>query len=225
MTTTQSLLGLINAYLAPVLLAVPVAVLLLLLGMRRGADDEDAAAHARREAGRALPAPAAQNAPATTTSATAAAAPALPVAPAAPAAPAAAGLVEAASVLVVDDSAVVRTKLRRLLEGAGYRVLQAADGEQALEVLAREPVSLLLTDLEMPNMDGFALIAAVQGSLETEHLPIVAITGHEELRARVQDCQGLYGLLRKPWNDRQLLDRVAALVALDRRSTPTLHPA
>jgi len=222
MTTTQSLLGLINAYLAPVLLAVPVAVLLLLLGMRRGADDEDAAAHARREAGRALPAPAAQNAPATTTSATAAAAPALP---AAPAAPAAAGLVEAASVLVVDDSAVVRTKLRRLLEGAGYRVLQAADGEQALEVLAREPVSLLLTDLEMPNMDGFALIAAVQGSLETEHLPIVAITGHEELRARVQDCQGLYGLLRKPWNDRQLLDRVAALVALGRRSTPTVHPA
>jgi len=219
MTTTQSLLGLINAYLAPVLLAVPVAVLLLLLGMRRGADDEEAAAHARREAGRALPPPAAQNAPATTT---AAAAPALP---AAPAAPAAAGLVEAASVLVVDDSAVVRTKLRRLLEGAGYRVLQAADGEQALEVLAREPVSLLLTDLEMPNMDGFALIAAVQGSLETEHLPIVAITGHEELRARVQDCQGLYGLLRKPWNDRQLLDRVAALVALGRRSTPTLHPA
>jgi CheY-like chemotaxis protein len=109
---------------------------------------------------------------------------------------------------------VVRTKLRRLLESAGHQVSLANDGVQALEQLAATPFSLLITDLEMPNMDGLQLIAAVQGSLETEDLPIIAITGHDELQARVHECQGLYGIYKKPWNDRELLKRVATLAAL-----------
>lgn len=126
------------------------------------------------------------------------------------------------AVLVVDDSAVVRAKLRRLLEGAGCQVELACDGQQALDVLARERCDVLLTDLEMPTMDGFALIAAVQGALETEQLPIIAITGHDELQARVHAMQGLYGLYKKPWNDRQLLERVQALARLGggRRAAP-----
>ena len=117
-------------------------------------------------------------------------------------------------VLVIDDSAVARAKLRKLFEGAGYRVEVAADGVAGLELLAAQRFAVLVTDLEMPRMDGFELIAAVQGSLDTEDLPIIAITGHDELQARVHDCQGLYGIFKKPWNDRELLKRVAALAAL-----------
>jgi DNA-binding response OmpR family regulator len=54
----------------------------------------------------------------------------------------------------------------------------------------------------------------VQGNLETEDLPIIAITGHDELHARVHEIQGLYGLFKKPWNDRELLKRVEVLVTL-----------
>jgi CheY-like chemotaxis protein len=123
-------------------------------------------------------------------------------------------------VLVVDDSAVVRTKLKRLLEGAGYAVDLAHDGVQALERLQHDSgYALLVTDLEMPQMDGFELIASVQGSLATEDLPIIAITGHEALSARVHDCQGLYGIFRKPWNDRELLKRVATVARLHSGST------
>jgi CheY-like chemotaxis protein len=118
------------------------------------------------------------------------------------------------AVLVVDDSAVVRAKLRKLFEGVGWRVALARDGNEALEVLASARVSVLVTDLEMPGMDGFELIAAVQGALETENLPIIAITGHEELHARVHALQGLYGLFSKPWNDRELLRRAEALARL-----------
>nr|WP_315246288.1 response regulator [uncultured Albidiferax sp.] len=120
--------------------------------------------------------------------------------------------------LVVDDSAVARAKLRKLLEGAGYSVALANDGAQALEVLATGSFSVLITDLEMPNMNGFELIAAVQGNMDTEDMPIVAITGHDEMQARVHDCQGLYGIFKKPWNDRELLKRVATLVQMRKKS-------
>lgn len=242
---TASLPGLLNTYLAPLLLAVPVVVLLLLLGMRRGNPDE---APPRRRQHRARPPSRSANAAARlpaavgATDAIVSAAPAraerrlpgpaptlvpeaVPVADAGPPPTGAAAPERPPAVLVVDDSAVVRLRLRRLLEGAGHRVVLANDGLQALEALTTDRFALLLTDLEMPLMDGFELIAAVQGQLDTEQLPIIAITGHDELQGRVHDCQGLYGLFKKPWNDRQLLDRVAALVALGRRSRPLPQPA
>lgn len=121
------------------------------------------------------------------------------------------------AVLLVDDSAVVRAKLVKLFRAAGYDAVAARDGVEALDMLAQRHFDVLVTDLEMPNMDGFELIAAVQGSLETEDLPIVAITGHEALQARVHEFGGLYGIFRKPWNDRELLRRVQSLAGLRRQ--------
>jgi CheY-like chemotaxis protein len=129
-----------------------------------------------------------------------------PLATPAPAAPAA--------LLLVDDSAVARAKLGKLFQGAGYQVTLAKDGVEALERLAEQPFAVLITDLEMPNKDGFELIAAVQGNLDTEDLPIIAITGHDEMQARVHQVQGLYGIFKKPWNDRELLKRVETLAKL-----------
>jgi CheY-like chemotaxis protein len=125
-----------------------------------------------------------------------------------------AALDQRVAILVVDDSAVARAKLAKLLENAGYRVALAKDGLEAMEKLSLEFFSVLLTDLEMPNMNGLELIAAVQGSMETEDIPIIAITGHDELQARVHDYQGLFGIFKKPWNDRELLKRVVTLSVL-----------
>jgi CheY-like chemotaxis protein len=139
-------------------------------------------------------------------------------APARPAsAPRAAAPAAPASLLVVDDSSVARARLRKLFEGAGYLVDQAADGEEALALIASKPYAVLITDLEMPKIDGFQLIAAVQASSATEDLPIIAITGHEELSARVSDMKSLYGVFKKPWNDIELHRRVANLATLRRR--------
>lgn len=122
------------------------------------------------------------------------------------------------SLLVADDSTVARAKLRKLFEAAGYDVDLAVDGEQALELIGSKPYAVLITDLEMPKVDGFQVIAAVQDHMDTEDLPIIAITSHEELSARVHDMQGLYGIFRKPWNDRDLLKRVAAVSTLRRQA-------
>lgn len=207
-------------YLLPTLIAGALFVVLLLLGRRGEAVAErdetqrtspvrssvEPVAEAHHAARQAI-ADAAASAAATTAVVTAAAAgEPLPPVVAAPAEPPA--------LLVVDDSAVVRAKLRKLLEGAGYRVVLANDGHEALAALPGDFFSVLITDLEMPNMGGVELIAHVQGSQETEDLPIIAITGHDELQAHVRDCQGLYGIFRKPWNDRELLRRVEALAGL-----------
>lgn len=121
------------------------------------------------------------------------------------------------AVLLVDDSAVVRAKLRRLFESAGYRTLVANDGVQALEALTQDFFSVLITDLEMPNMNGLELIAAAQGGIDTNDLPVIAITGHDTMQARVQDLGGLYGIFKKPWNDRELLRRVEVLARVRQR--------
>jgi CheY-like chemotaxis protein len=116
--------------------------------------------------------------------------------------------------LVVDDSAVVRAKLSKLLSGAGYAVTLARHGHEALEQINQHWFAMMITDLEMPEMDGFELIAHVSNDIRTENLPIVAITGHEALQAKVQDAKGLYGIFKKPWNDRELLARVGVLTQL-----------
>lgn len=140
--------------------------------------------------------------------------------PAAPAGPAAAPLVPlAADLLLVDDSAVVRAKLRRLFEPAGYRVALARDGQEALQLLAQGRYALMVTDLEMPNLDGVGLINAVQHQPAIAQMPIMAITGHDDLQARLNECREICGIYRKPWIDEDLLGHVQSLVGS--RSTRT----
>jgi CheY-like chemotaxis protein len=149
-----------------------------------------------------------------------------PAAPsAAPATPAAAVPVAGqaqplqADLLLVDDSAVVRAKLRRLFEPAGYRIALARDGEEALALLQAGRYALLLTDLEMPRLDGVGLIRAVQQQPGWAGMPILAITGHDDLQAQLNQLQAVTGIYRKPWTDDDLLGHVQALVQ------PSLVPA
>ncbi|WAC73897.1 response regulator [Roseateles sp. SL47] len=191
----------LQPFLLPLLIAVPLAVLIWIITVRRG-DHRDLG----------VPPPPARPHPDAHRP---------PVAEPSPAVPTRVGPVAVASsarlpLLLVDDSAVVRAKLLKLFKEAGYEAQTAKDGTEALELMAKTRFGVLLTDLEMPNMDGFELIKSVQGSMETEDLPIIAITGHEELHARLHQIQGLYGMFHKPWNDRELLKRVEALASMRR---------
>ncbi|HEY8877038.1 MAG TPA: response regulator [Roseateles sp.] len=213
----QELLG---AYLMPVLIAIPLAIIVLIAAFKR--DDyrppreytpppRPPGSTPRAHAPVVLPPlPVGPNAGPSMASA-------FVTAPTPMQPPAAAPVVPEGppSVLIADDSAVVRTKLKRLLEGAGFTVVQVNDGNEAMAALEAKPeIAVLITDLEMPNKDGFELIADVHGSLATEDLPVIAITGHDELHGRVGQIEGVYGIFKKPWNDRELLKRVESLVHL-----------
>ncbi|PIM50788.1 hypothetical protein CS062_23205 [Roseateles chitinivorans] len=183
----------LQPFLLPLLIVVPLAIVIIIITVRRG-DYRDVGAPPPSP--RPLPpGPAARASSA----------------PAAPAVAAPTVSPERLPLLVVDDSAVVRAKLLKLFSEAGHEVVAARDGVEAMELLGQTRFGVLITDLEMPNMDGFELIKAVQGAMATEDLPIIAISGHEELHARLHQVQGLYGMFHKPWNDRELIKRVEAL--------------
>ncbi len=193
----------LQPFLLPLLIAVPLAVLIWIITVRRG-DHRDLG----------VPPPPARPHPDGVHSPVASSRSASPARPAA--VPVSTDPSERLPLLLVDDSAVVRAKLLKLFSDAGYEAQTAKDGTEALELMSKTRFGVLLTDLEMPNMDGFELIKSVQGSLETEDLPIIAITGHEELHARLHQIQGLYGMFHKPWNDRELLKRVDTLSTMRR---------
>ena len=130
----------------------------------------------------------------------------------------------AADLLLVDDSAVARAKLRRMFEGAGYQVHLASDGVEALALLEKGHYSMLITDLEMPNMDGVTLINTCLGRPQTASMPILAISGHESLRAKFNECRDICGIHRKPWVDDILLSHVATLVGARPRRTTIAVP-
>jgi len=82
-------------------------------------------------------------------------------------------------VLVVEDFEDNRFMLRRLLEMAGYQVLEATDGEQAVTIAEQERPALILMDLSLPRLDGLAATRGIRKHPELSEVPIVAVSAHE----------------------------------------------
>ena len=82
----------------------------------------------------------------------------------------------AAHILVVDDVAVNREILKRRLERRGFRITEASGGAEALEIIAREPVDLVLLDIMMPDVDGLEVVRTVRQTRATTELPIIMVS-------------------------------------------------
>jgi CheY-like chemotaxis protein len=117
-----------------------------------------------------------------------------------------------ATILVVDDVAAVRHLARRTLEVAGYRVLEAGDGIEALACLVRSPVvDLVITDVRMPNMDGWELAARLAG--RSPRVPVLFMSGYDEHLG----SQSLLGpILAKPFSSEQLFERIRQVLGSSR---------
>ncbi len=130
--------------------------------------------------------------------------------------PAADAPVRAPLVLVVDDSLTVRRVTQRLLLREGYRVVTAKDGLDALEKLAEERPVVLLSDIEMPRMDGFDLVRNVRADPALAGLPVVMITSRIAQKHRDYAAQlGVDHYLGKPYSEEELLTLVARYAGAD----------
>jgi PAS domain S-box-containing protein len=121
---------------------------------------------------------------------------------------------ERARILLVDDEALIRQVLARQLEEAGFQVLVASNGAEALELSAKEQVDAVVTDLSMSGVDGLAVIRGMQA--RCPGLPAVLLTGYagdETALALSGTMSGTFSLLRKPVSEVHLLDRLGALLA------------
>jgi chemotaxis protein histidine kinase CheA len=119
------------------------------------------------------------------------------------------------TVLVVDDQHTVRELQRTILTGAGYLVLTARDGREALDVLEREPgVRLVLTDIEMPVLDGFALLLELRDDPRFSALPVVVVSsrGSEDDRRRGAEAGADAYVDKGAFDQRTLLEIVQRLV-------------
>jgi two-component system chemotaxis response regulator CheY len=124
---------------------------------------------------------------------------------------------EPPNLLIVDDSTAIRKILLRVLNQTGLQlgqVHEAGDGKEALNLLEGHEVSLVLSDINMPNMDGLELLRTLRGSPRWHDLPVVMITT-EGGQARVQEAieLGATSYVRKPFSADLLRDKLAALLS------------
>ncbi len=118
--------------------------------------------------------------------------------------------------LIVDDSSVMRKIVERALRQAGIAlgtVLEASSGKEGLEILRREKVQLILSDINMPLMDGLEFLRTLRAEKLADGVPVVMITTESsEEHVRQAIVAGAQGYLRKPFTADQVKERVLPLV-------------
>jgi len=125
------------------------------------------------------------------------------------------------NVLVVDDSAAIRKIMQRVLRQTGLAIrtiYEAGDGQEALAVLGGEKLHLVLTDINMPKMDGLQLLAAIKAAPEWRDLPVVMITtegGESKVSEAVR--LGAAGYVRKPFTADHIKEKLTLILE------PALH--
>lgn len=119
-------------------------------------------------------------------------------------------------VLAIDDSRTIRNLLRASLEGAGFEFHSACDGVEGVEVFADVDPDVVITDINMPNMDGFGVIDALRTGPNRTNVPILVLTteSSDDLKARARNA-GATGWIVKPFDD-------SSLVSILRRLTGNL---
>ncbi len=119
-------------------------------------------------------------------------------------------------VLVVDDSAAIRKILQRVLRQTGMSIgtiHEAGDGQEALETLRRRRIDLVLSDINMPKMDGLQLLASLRASPDWRGIPVVMITT-EGGEAKVAEAVklGASGYVRKPFTADQIKEKLTGFL-------------
>ena len=120
----------------------------------------------------------------------------------------------ALTVLTVDDSRTMRDMLKHSLVAAGFRVLQAEDGIEGLEVLKTETPDVVVTDINMPRLDGFGFIEAVRRDVLRRGMPVLVLTteADAEKKSRAK-AAGATGWIVKPFDPVKLVDAIRRVAA------------
>lgn len=120
----------------------------------------------------------------------------------------------ARKILTVDDSRTMRDMLRLALRDAGFDVVEAVDGVHGLEMLAEHGADVIITDINMPRMDGFGFIEAVRGSTPHRATPILVLTTEStpDKKARARDA-GATGWIVKPFHPEKLVEAIRRVAA------------
>jgi chemosensory pili system protein ChpA (sensor histidine kinase/response regulator) len=117
------------------------------------------------------------------------------------------------SILLIDDSLSIRKFIGRMLETAGYQVATAGDGEEGIRKASMQAYNVIITDLEMPKLNGYEVIQTLRSRQQTQSVPILVMTTragekHRQLALNV----GATGYITKPVEERTLLKEIERVV-------------
>ena len=116
-------------------------------------------------------------------------------------------------VLTVDDSTSMRQMVKATLLSAGYDVVEAADGQEALEYARENPVDLVITDVNMPRMDGITLVSELRSLPSYRLTPVLLLTTESSMDKKMEGKKaGATGWIVKPFNPAQLLATLARVL-------------
>ena len=117
--------------------------------------------------------------------------------------------------LVVDDSPTIRQMIKTTMESMGFECVSAQDGEKALKILGERTVDIIVTDINMPNMDGIQLIKELRGSRNAKFTPILVITTESgDSTKQAGKAAGASGWIVKPFKPESLQAAVTKLCKL-----------
>ncbi|MBI5254888.1 MAG: response regulator [Burkholderiales bacterium] len=116
-------------------------------------------------------------------------------------------------ILVIDDSSAIRGELRGLLEAHGFEVIEADNGEQGLEQVAQQKPDLVISDLNMPGMDGLTMCAHIKAQGHVVPVFMLTTQTSPELKAKAKDC-GVVAWIVKPHREDTLLRGIRKVLGL-----------
>jgi len=117
------------------------------------------------------------------------------------------------SILIVDDEAMTRNLLRLMLERDGFEIVEAEDGEQAIEMIQAQRPDVVIMDVMMPNMDGFTACQHLRNQIETANLPIIMLSARTQIEAVRAGLQaGANRYMTKPISKPELVNTISELL-------------
>ena len=118
------------------------------------------------------------------------------------------------TILIVDDSVSLRQVVAIALKGAGYEVIEAGDGKEGLGKLTGQKIHLIISDVNMPNMDGISMVTEIKKMPEYKFTPIIMLTteSQDEMKQKGKEA-GVKAWMVKPFKPEQMLDAVNKLIS------------
>jgi two-component system cell cycle response regulator len=116
-------------------------------------------------------------------------------------------------ILIVDDEEEILEFLKRILKNK-YSIYKAENGKDALEILNTEAVQLIISDVMMPEMDGFEFCRIIKSNIEYSHIPVILLTAKNTIQAKIQGLElGADAYIEKPFSKEHLMAQIASLIA------------
>jgi DNA-binding response OmpR family regulator len=131
-------------------------------------------------------------------------------------------------ILVIDDSRVIRARVRDMLPKGNFEVIEAKDGIEGIEAIRAQKPNLIMLDFLLPRMSGFEVFQEIQASPAFQSIPLVMMSGRrEELTEKIQEPFEFFEFIEKPFEQKELIGAIKGAMAKARkaRPQPTATPA